>query len=38
MSRKFSGADIAFIAGSLLLMVVSLLITSVFGRFYNPFI
>ena len=38
MSRKFSKADIAFIAGSILLMVVSLLITSLKGRFYNPFI
>ena len=38
MSRKFSGMDIAFIVGSLLLMVVSLLITSINGRFYNPFI
>ena len=38
MSRKFSKADIAFIAGSILLMVISLLITSVNGRFYNPFI
>ncbi len=38
MSRKFSKADIAFIAGSILLMVVSLLITSVNGRFYNPFL
>ena len=38
MSRKFSKMDIAFIVGSLLLMVVSLLITSINGRFYNPFI
>ena len=38
MSRKFSKMDIAFIAGSLILMVISLLITSVNGRFYNPFI
>ena len=38
MSRKFSKADIAFIVGSLLLMTVSLLITSLNGRFYNPFI
>ena len=38
MSRKFSKMDIAFIVGSLLLMVVSLLITSLNGRFYNPFI
>ena len=38
MSRKFSKMDIAFIVGSLLLMAVSLLITSINGRFYNPFI
>jgi energy-coupling factor transport system permease protein len=38
MSRKFSKMDIAFIVGSLILMVISLLITSVNGRFYNPFI
>ena len=38
MSRKFSKMDIAFIAGSLILMVISLLITSINGRFYNPFI
>ena len=38
MSRKFSGMDIAFMVGSLILMVISLLITSFSGRFYNPFI
>ena len=38
MSRKFSKADIAFMAVSVLLMVISLLITSINGRFYNPFI
>ena len=38
MSRKFTGADIACMAVSILLMVISLLITSVNGRFYNPFI
>ncbi len=38
MSRKFSKMDIAFIVGSLLLMVVSLVLTSLNGRFYNPFI
>ena len=38
MSRKFSKADIAFMAGSILLMVISLLLTSFTGRFYNPFI
>ena len=38
MSRKFSKMDIAFIVGSLLLMAVSLLITSINGRFYNPFL
>ena len=38
MSRKFTKADIAFMAVSVLLMVISLLITSVNGRFYNPFI
>lgn len=38
MSRKFSKMDIAFIAGSLLLMVISLLLTSLNGRFFNPFI
>ena len=38
MSRKFSKMDIAFIAGSLLLMAVSLLITALKGRFFNPFV
>lgn len=38
MSRKFSKMDIVFIAGSLLLMVISLLLTSLNGRFFNPFI
>jgi energy-coupling factor transport system permease protein len=38
MSRKFTGADIACMAVSILLMVISLLITSINGRFYNPFI
>ena len=38
MSRKFTGADIACMAVSILLMVISLLITSVNGRFYNRFI
>ena len=38
MSRKFSGMDIAFIAGSLILMAVSLMITALRGRFFNPFI
>ena len=38
MSRKFTKKDIAFMAASILLMVISLLITSVNGRFYNPFI
>ena len=38
MSRKFTKADIAFMAVSVLLMVISLLITSVNGRFYNPFL
>ena len=37
MSRKFTGADIACMAVSILLMVISLVITSVCGRFYNPF-
>ena len=38
MSRKFSKADIAFMVVSILLMVISLVITSLCGRFYNPFI
>ena len=38
MSRKFTKKDIAFMAGSILLMVISLVITSLCGRFYNPFI
>ena len=38
MSRKFTGADIACMAVSILLMVISLLITSINGRFYNPFL
>lgn len=38
MSRKFSKMDIVFIAGSLLLMVISLLLSSLNGRFFNPFI
>ena len=38
MSRKFSKMDIVFIVGSLLLMVISLLLTSLNGRFFNPFI
>ena len=37
MSRKFTKKDIAFMAASILLMVISLVITSVCGRFYNPF-
>ena len=38
MSRKFTKSDIAFMAGSILLMVISLVLTTLFGRFYNPFI
>ena len=38
MSRKFTKKDIGFMAGSILLMVISLVITSLCGRFYNPFI
>ena len=38
MSRKFTKSDIAFMAGSILLMVISLVITTLWGRFYNPFI
>ena len=37
MSRKFTKKDIAFMAASILLMVISLVITSINGRFYNPF-
>lgn len=38
MSRKFSRMDIAFMAGSIVLMIISLIITAVNGRFFNPFI
>ena len=38
MSRKFSKMDVAFIVGSILLMVLSLAITTLNGRYYNPFI
>ena len=38
MSRKFSRMDIAFMVGSIVLMIISLIITAVNGRFFNPFI
>ena len=38
MSRKFSKMDIAFIVGSLLLMVLSLVLSALNGRYFNPFI
>ena len=38
MSRKFSKMDIAFIVGSLLLMVLSLVLSALKGRYFNPFV
>lgn len=38
MSRKFSKMDIAFIVGSLLLMVLSLVLSALNGRYFNPFV
>ena len=38
MSRKFSKMDIAFIVGSILLMVLSLVLSALNGRYFNPFV
>jgi energy-coupling factor transport system permease protein len=38
MSRKFSAMDIVFIVGSLLLMLLSLVLSALNGRYFNPFV
>ena len=38
MSRKFSRMDVVFMAGSILIMILSLILTAWKGRFFNPFL